>query len=268
MNDYECVSAAIRFLDERGGAQADLAMVSAQIGLSPSCFQRRFRAWAGGAPKDILQCLTLSHARDLMRRGESVLDEGDSGLVGLQDDCTMLAVATQGEIKGRGAGMIIEAGVVDGPFGNALIGETARGICHLSFFDQGKREQAIADMRADWPLAELRWNDAHAAGLAERIFHPAGSGGSWKLFVRGTPFQVCVWRALMKVQPGMLVSYSNLARAAGYPNAARATGSAVGSNAISFLIPCHRVVRESGVSGDYRWGALRKRVILAWECGR
>jgi AraC family transcriptional regulator of adaptative response/methylated-DNA-[protein]-cysteine methyltransferase len=136
-------------------------------------------------------------------------------------------------------------------------------------------------MRRDWPLANVEADDAHAARLAAMIFSAAPPSAPWKLFVRGTPFQLRVWRALLYVRPGTLVSYGKLAAAAGNPNASRATGSAaggargvrvsggaVGGNAISYLIPCHRVIRETGISGHYRWGAVRKRAILAWEAGR
>jgi AraC family transcriptional regulator of adaptative response/methylated-DNA-[protein]-cysteine methyltransferase len=272
MNDYERITAAIRYLDEHRAEQPGLATLSARIGLSPSHFHRMFSAWAGATPKDFLQCLTLSHARELLRRGENVLDAAlESGLSGpgrLHDLCVTLEAATPGEIKARGAGMGIRAGVAASPFGHCLIGETARGICHLSFFDEGERENAVAEMRADWPLAEVETDDDHAARRASEIFIPAVSPVSWKLFVRGTPFQLRVWRALLHVRPGTLVSYGKLAAAAGNPNASRATGSAVGGNAISFLIPCHRVIRETGISGHYRWGAVRKRAILAWESGQ
>jgi AraC family transcriptional regulator of adaptative response/methylated-DNA-[protein]-cysteine methyltransferase len=272
MSDYERIAAAIRYLDEHRAEQPDLATVSARIGLSPSHFHRLFAAWAGATPKDFLQCLTLSHARDLLRRGESVLDAAlESGLSGpgrLHDLCVTLEAASPGEIKARGAGMQIRAGVAASPFGHCLIGETARGICHLSFFDDGGRGNAMAEMLADWPMAEVETDDDHARSLAARIFAPAAPPAPWKLFVRGTAFQLRVWRALLKVRPGSLVSYGTLAAAAGNPNASRATGSAVGSNAISFLIPCHRVIRETGISGHYRWGAVRKRAILAWESGR
>lgn len=272
MNDYERIAEAIRFLDEHRAEQPDLAAVSSRIGLSPSHFHRMFSSWAGATPKDFLQCLTLSHAKDLLRQGESVLGAAlDSGLSGpgrLHDLCVTLEAATPGEIKARGAGMTIRAGVAQSPFGNCLLGETARGICHLSFFDDGGRDHAIAEMKADWPLADVAWDDAHASALAGRIFSPAAAEDSWKLFVRGTAFQLRVWRALLGVRPGTLVSYGRLAAAAGNPNASRATGTAVGSNAISFLIPCHRVIRETGISGHYRWGAVRKRAILAWESGR
>lgn len=272
MSDYQRIAEAIRFLDEHRAEQPDLATLSARIGLSPSRFHRLFSAWAGATPKDFLQCLTLSHAKELLRCGHNVLDSShESGLSGpgrLHDLCVSLEAATPGEIKARGAGMLIRAGVAQSPFGNCLIAETTRGICHLSFFDDGEREHAIAEMRRDWPLANVEADDTNAARLAAMIFTPAPPSAPWKLFVRGTPFQLRVWRALLHVGSGTLVSYGRLAAAAGNPNASRATGSAVGGNAISYLIPCHRVIRETGISGHYRWGAVRKRAILAWEAGR
>ena len=273
MNDYERIAGAIRFLDEHRAEQPDLATLAAVVGLSPSRFHRLFSAWAGATPKDFLQCLTLSHAKELLSQGENVLDSAlDSGLSGpgrLHDLCVTLEAATPGEIKSRGAGMTIRAGVAGSPFGRCLIGESTRGICHLSFFDEGNREHAIAEMRADWPLADVEWDDAQAARTGARIFSLSPAAGSpWKLFVRGTPFQLRVWRALLRVPPGALVSYGKLAAASGNPNASRAAGTAVGGNAISFLIPCHRVIRETGIPGHYRWGAIRKRAILAWESGR
>lgn len=273
MNDYERIAEAIRFLDERRHGQPDLATVAAHLGLSPSHFHRLFSKWAGATPKDFLQCLTLAHARDLLRRGESVLDAAlDSGLSGpgrLHDLCVTLEAATPGQIKARGAGLEIRAGIADSPFGNCLIGETPRGICHLAFFDEGGRGGALAALKTDWPLAAISWDDSQAARLCTGIFTTAPAHTPpWRLFVRGTPFQLRVWRALLEVPPGSLVSYGKLAAVAGNPKASRATGSAVGRNAVSFLIPCHRVIRETGISDHYRWGALRKRTMLAWENGR
>jgi AraC family transcriptional regulator, regulatory protein of adaptative response / methylated-DNA-[protein]-cysteine methyltransferase len=272
MSDYHRIAAAIRFLDEHRAEQPDLATLSARIGLSPSRFHRLFSAWAGATPKDFLQCLTLSHAKELLRGGNNVLDSAlESGLSGpgrLHDLCVSLEAATPGEIKSRGAGMLIRAGVATSPFGKCLIAENTRGICHLSFFDDEEREHAIAEMRRDWPLANVESDDANAARLAAMIFASAPPSAPWKLYVRGTPFQLRVWRALLHLRPGTLMSYGKLAEAAGNPNASRATGSAVGGNAVSYLIPCHRVIRETGISGHYRWGAVRKRAILAWEAGR
>jgi AraC family transcriptional regulator, regulatory protein of adaptative response / methylated-DNA-[protein]-cysteine methyltransferase len=270
MNDYDRIATAIRYLDEHRVGQPDLATLAAEAGLSASRFHRLFSAWAGATPKDFLQCLTLSHARELLRQGENVLNAAlDSGLSGpgrLHDLCVTLEAATPGEIKARGAGMTIRAGVAASPFGNCLIGETSRGICHLSFFDEGERDHAISEMKEEWPLAAISLNDEYATSVCGKIFSIAsGVSTPWKLFVRGTPFQLRVWRALLRVPPGSLISYGKLAAAAGNPNASRATGTAVGSNAISYLIPCHRVIRETGIPGHYRWGAVRKRTMLSRE---
>ncbi|MBC8125988.1 MAG: methylated-DNA--[protein]-cysteine S-methyltransferase [Gloeobacteraceae cyanobacterium ES-bin-144] len=272
MNDYERIAEAIRFLDAHRAEQPDLATLAAHIGLSQAHFHRMFSAWAGATPKDFLQCLTLSHARELLRDGENVLHSAlDSGLSGpgrLHDLCVSLEAATPGEIKAKGAGLTIVAGVADSPFGNCLIAETPRGICHLSFFDNVDCDASISELRADWPLATLVFNNVHAAELATKIFNPVRNPAPWKLHVKGSAFQLRVWRALLRVPTGSLVSYGKLAASAGNPSASRATGTAVGSNAISFLIPCHRVIRETGISGNYRWGAVRKRAILAWESSR
>ena len=181
----------------------------------------------------------------------------------------ILNAATPGEIQSRGRGLTVNAGVAACPFGPCLIGDTARGICHLAFFAAEDRACAMAEMLAAWPLAEVIWNDAHAALLAAEIFAPAATANPSaprNVFVRGTPFQLRVWRSLLRVvPPGALVTYRNLAAAAGHPNASRATGSAIGKNPVAFLIPCHRVIRGDGTPGHYRWGTLRKRAMLAWE---
>lgn len=270
MNDYERIAAAIRYIQAHRTEQPNLATVASSIGLSPSRFHRLYSAWASTTPKDLIQCLTLSHAKELLYQGKSVADAalgaGHFGPGGLHDPCVMIEAATPGQIKSRGAGMEVRAGVAATPFGNCLIGESPRGICHISFYDNGQREIAIKDMHAEWPLASFLWSDGQAESLCGKIFSlPGSSSTPWKLFVRGTPFQIKVWRALLRIPSGALASYSMIAAAAGHPKASRATGSAIGSNAISFLIPCHRVIRKTGVTGHYRWGAERKRAMLAWE---
>ena len=183
----------------------------------------------------------------------------------------VLIAATPGEIPSRGIGVTLDAGLAACPFGHCLIAETARGICHLAFFDEENRAQARAELHAAWPQAEVLWNDAHAARLAAEIFAPSLTekpSSPRRVFVRGTSFQLCVWRALLRVPAGSHVSYRALAAAAGHPDASRATGTAVGKNPVAFLIPCHRVIRANGTPGQYRWGALRKRAMLAWESAR
>lgn len=184
----------------------------------------------------------------------------------MNDPCVSLETASPEEIQARGAGLTLNAGVATSPFGPCLIAETTRGICHLAFFEPPDREHAIAAMLTAWPLAEVIWNEAHAKRLAARIFGRArGPSAPWQVFVRGTPFQLRVWRALLDVPRGSRVSYGQLAAAADNPKASRATGTAIGRNPVAFLIPCHRVIRATGATGAYRWGVERKRALLAWE---
>lgn len=272
MTDYERIALVIRYLDEHHAEQPALSALAQQAGLSPYHFHRLFSAWAATTPKDFLQCLTLSHAKELLRRGSSVLDvslhAGLSGPGRLHDLCVSLEAASPGELKSGGEGWIISAGFASSPFGICLVGEGPRGICHLSFVDSADGEAEWTVLRREWPRAMLHRDDSAASQWASRVFRqPAISHSqpALRAFVQGTKFQVRVWRALLQVQPGALVSYGRLAAALGSPAAARAVGTAAGHNPLAYLIPCHRVIRETGVIGDYRWGQVRKRAILAWE---
>jgi len=208
----------------------------------------------------------------LLRKGESVMDTAlQSGLSGpgrLHDLCVSLEAASPGELKSGGEGWTISAGFADSPFGRCSIAVSPRGICRLSFVESEDGAAELAALQEDWPRARLRRDDAIAARLAQQIFaRPARlrSGPTLRALVRGTAFQVRVWRALLQVRPGTLVSYGRLAACLGHPAAARAVGGAVGQNPLAYLIPCHRVIRETGIVGDYRWGQVRKRAMLAWE---
>lgn len=264
MNDYERVARIIRFLDAHRLAQPTLADLAAEAGLSESHFHRLFTRWAGATPKDFLQCLTAEFARDRLHRGESVLNAAlDAGLSSpgrLHDLCVTLEAATPGEIKAGGAGWSLDAGFAETPFGLCAIATGPRGVCHLAFVETEDRK----DIAAAWPRAEIRWSDAAARGIAAQIFKK-GRGEGLRAFVRATPFQLKVWRALLKVPAGSVVSYGHLAAAVGNPGAARAVGTAVGANPLAYLIPCHRVIRETGVIGQYRWGHERKCVMLGRE---
>jgi len=272
VNDYERIARVIRYLDERHTEQPDLSVLSRHVGLSPFHFHRLFTAWAGITPKDFLQCLTQSHARELLRQGKSILDTAmDTGLSGpgrLHDLCVNLEAASPGELKSGGEGWTIEAGVANSPFGRCVVGQSPRGICHFSFVDPGNLNSALAALQADWPNARLHRDDSMATRLSGRIFErsrPALAQTPLRVLVYGTVFQVRVWQALLKIPSGTLVSYGNLAAALDQPAAARAVGSAVGQNSLAYLIPCHRVIRETGIIGDYRWGSVRKRALVAWE---
>jgi AraC family transcriptional regulator of adaptative response/methylated-DNA-[protein]-cysteine methyltransferase len=195
------------------------------------------------------------------------LNAGLSGAGRLHDLCINLEAASPGEIKAGGEGWTIVAGYAESPFGECLIAESPRGICHLSFEDEWAR------IECDWPNAELVRDDQKADEICESIFLEGRSlsqpgttrRSSLRLLVRGTAFQVKVWRALLEIPQGKLASYGRLAELVGNPKASRAVGTAVGNNPIGYLIPCHRVIRETGAMGGYRWGAERKRAIQVWE---
>jgi AraC family transcriptional regulator of adaptative response/methylated-DNA-[protein]-cysteine methyltransferase len=272
MNDYERIALVIRYLDECHTEQPDLATLAEYVGLSQFHFHRLFSAWAAITPKDFLQCLTLSHAKELLNKGKSVLDaaliSGLSGPGRLHDLCISLEAASPGELKSGGEGWTISAGFADSPFGECLVGESPRGICHLSFVGSEDGAAEWAALQEHWPRALLHRDDSAASQLALRVFErPARSHSrpALRAFVQGTAFQVRVWRALLQVQPGTLVSYGHLAASLDKPFAARAVGTALGQNPLAYLIPCHRVIRETGVIGDYRWGQVRKRAMVAWE---
>ncbi|MDA8085154.1 MAG: methylated-DNA--[protein]-cysteine S-methyltransferase [Nitrospiraceae bacterium] len=272
MNDYNRIAHIIRYLDEHHTEQPGLATLAEHAGLSSFYFHRLFSAWAGITPKDFLQCLTLAHAKELLKEGESVmgaaLESGLSGPGRLHDLCVSLECASPGELKTGGSGWTIIFGIADTPFGKCMIGKSPRGICHLSFIHFDDEDTALEELRKNWPNARLSQNDTAAMGLARRIFGiSAGprTRPALRVFVRATAFQVRVWRALLQVPPGALVTYGRLAVSIGKPDAARAVGNAVGANQLAYLIPCHRVIRKTGVTGEYRWGRTRKRIILAWE---
>lgn len=271
MNDYERVASVIRFIDRHHTDQPALNALAGAAGLSPFHFHRLFSAWAGVTPKDFLQCLTLEHVKQLLRDGDNVFDAAiNAGLSGpgrLHDLCVTLEAASPGEMKTGGAGIQIDFGFADTPFGEALIAESKRGISHLTFVNGEGRTAARERLALEWPNAKLNRNDSRIAELATTIFINGGSTSRRPLstFVRGTPFQVRVWRALLRIPSGSLTTYGRLADAIGQSKAARAVGSAVGANPISFIIPCHRVIRETGALGNYGGGRIRKQVMVGWE---
>lgn len=274
MNDYERIATVLRFLDRHHSEQPDLAALARQVGLSTFHFHRLFSAWAGVTPKDFLQCLTVERVKEILRGSETVLDAAlDVGLSGpgrLHDLCVNLEAASPGEIKNAGENIDILYGVTATPFGEALIAETARGICHLSFIDSENADDAVARLRSDWSRANFSRNEKRAAELATSIFARAQDRQSsgrrtLRAFVRGTPFQVKVWRALLQIPEGKLTTYGRLASMIDLPGASRAVGSAVGANPLAFIIPCHRVIRQTGVLGNYRWDPVRKRAMIGWE---
>lgn len=270
--DYERVARAIEYLRHNAAGQPDLAAVARHLHLSEHHFQRLFTCWAGVSPKRFVQFLTLEHAKTRLATTRGVLDlAGAVGLSGpgrLHDLFVTLEAVSPGEYKASGAGLAIRYGVHPSPFGAALVATTGRGICALHFVDSPG--DGIERLRRDWPDAELCRDPGATAPVAERIFRPLSSppGRALALLVKGTNFQVKVWRALLELPSGSLATYGDVAARIGAPGSARAVGTAVGANPVAWLIPCHRVIRESGALGGYRWGTERKAAMLGWEAAR
>jgi len=272
--DYARIEAALRYLDAHAAQQPSLADVAKHVHLSEFHFQRLFRRWAGITPKRYLQVRTLAHAKQSLAAEKPLLDAAwEAGLSGpgrLHDLFVTLEAVTPGEYKTRGAGLAIEFGFHPTPFGLGLIGVTPRGICHLAFLDTGREAAALKDLRRAWPAAKLQESPTNSKEYMARIFGPRSMQNAEPLHVlhAGTNFQARVWNALLRIPPGTTASYAELARSIGHPRAARAVGQACARNSIAFLIPCHRVIRELGGLGSYRWGVPRKRILLAHEQAR
>ncbi len=271
--DFARVAAAVRFLSARRDAPPTLAEVAAHVGLSPFHFNRLFRRWAGITPKRFLGVLRAQAASGALRRGESVLaaalGAGLSGPGRLHDLLVTFEAATPGEIRRRGQGLEIRWGRCASPFGTLTAAQTPRGLCHLAFGDEARHE-APAALRAAWGRARLLRDDAVAARVVAQLWpaSPPQRRSRLALHVAGTNFQLRVWRALLELARDETTTYGDLARALRAPRAARAVGRAVGANPVAWLIPCHRVLRENGALGGYRWGEDRKRAMLAWEALR
>jgi len=269
-NDYQLVEQAIQFLDRNVRRQPELGEIAASVGLSEFHFQRLFQRWAGVSPKRFLQFQTAQEAKRVLQESGDLLDAsfhaGLSGPGRLHDLIVNVEAVTPGEYKHRGAGLAIAWGVHASPFGDCLLGLTSRGVCALEFLQPESEDEALARLRAQWEDAELLHAPRRTAPVAARIF---GADKQWQaplaVLVKGTNFQIKVWEALLRVPTGAITTYARLAESVGQPNAARAVGSAVAANPIAYLIPCHRVIRNTGAFGEYRWGALRKRVLLSAE---
>lgn len=270
MSDYDRIAKAISYITERVIDQPGLEEIAAHVHLSPFHFQRLFCRWAGTTPKRFLQVLTLERGKHLLDESRSLLEVSDSvGLSSssrLHDHFVSLEAVTPGEYKSKGKDLEIEYGVHSTPFGAIFVAVTGRGVCRAEFMDGNPIEVQLRDLRKTWPLASIAKNDETTRDVVEAMFGVSTAlENPLSLHVSGTNFQIAVWRALLRIPPGSVVSYSQMAAALGRPNSARAVGNAIGANPVALLIPCHRVIQQSGALGGYRWGQTRKQAIQVWE---
>ncbi len=275
LDGYAPVARAIDYLVTNWESQPGLEETAAVAGLSAPHFQRVFKEGAGVSPKRFLQAMAAGEARRAFDAGASVMDAafaaGLSGPSRLHDLFLVAEAMTPGAYRRKGAGETIRFAEADGPFGRALIGATAKGICWLSFVEPLGLARSLAEMKEDWPAASFVEDRGFILPLAAEAFAFAAGRPLDRplgLFVQGTNFQLKVWQALLSIPCGAPATYGEVAAAIGAPGASRAVGAAVGANMISLLIPCHRVILGSGVIHNYRWGANRKRALLALEAAR
>ncbi|GAB3256870.1 methylated-DNA--[protein]-cysteine S-methyltransferase [Larkinella harenae] len=271
---YRQIARSIEYVTANFRQQPTLAEVAEHANLSDYHFQRLFSDWAGVSPKKFLQYITLDFAKERLRGGITLAEAADeTGLSGtgrLHDLFVGLEGVTPGQFKQAGEGLTVRYGIFESPFGPYLLGAIGDKITKLEFLDETEPTDEIqlaSRFATDWPEAKLIHDTADLRLLADRIFVNS-ERKPLRVLVKASPFQLKVWEALLRIPEGQVVSYDQIAAAIGMPLASRAVGTAIGSNPVGYLIPCHRVIRKTGLFGNYRWGAIRKTALLGWEAAQ
>ena len=269
--NYQRIEKAIQFIEKHYKSRPDLNQMAASVHLSRYHFDRLFKRWVGISPIQFMQYLTLDYAKQKLAAAQKLLDVSlDTGLSGpgrLHDLFITFEALSPGEFKNQGAGLEVTYGFSPTPFGECLLATTARGICHLGFVQEHFRPAAREELFQQLPQALFRENPHQTDPLIKEIFRSNRPKDTrpFNLHLKGTNFQINVWRALLKIPEGWLVSYQDIAFYLGQPKAFRAVANAVALNPISYLIPCHRVIFKSGKIHRYHWGTARKKALIGWE---
>lgn len=267
--NYNRIALAIDYIKENFKEQPNLDVIAEKVHLSPFHFQRLFTEWAGISPKKFLQYISVAHAKKMLKEKQLTLfdaafETGLSGTGRLHDLFVNIEGMTPAEYKNDGKNLIIQYSFAESPFGKLIVASTAKGVCYMAFNDD--EEKAVELLKAKFPNASFVCKSDDFQHNALFIFQDDWSKlPEIKLHLKGTDFQLKVWEALMKIPMGQLSTYGEIARQIEKPNASRAVGTAIGSNPIAFLIPCHRVIQSTGVFGGYMWGNTRKTAIIGWE---
>lgn len=268
--NYARIAKAIEYIQNNFTQQPSLAEVAAHIHLSETHFQRIFTEWAGVSPKKFLQYMSLEHAKRILKSESehSILTAsfatGLSSSSRLHDLFIHIEGMTPAEYKQGGSALTIAYCFADSLFGPVIIASTGKGICHIAFIQE--QQHALQDLKQQFPHATyIEHTDALQHKVIALLQSDPTRLSEIKLHLKGTAFQLKVWESLLKIPMGHLVSYGSIAHDIGNDKAARAVGTAIGSNPVAFLIPCHRVIQASGNFGGYMWGSTRKTAIIGWE---
>ena len=270
--NYDRVEEAIEYINTHFKSQPGLDEVAEKIHLSPYHFQRLFTDWAGVSPKKFLQYISIEHAKNILKERKASLfdvafETGLSGTGRLHDLFINIEGMTPGEYKNGGENLSINYSFAESPFGDILVASTSKGICHMAFADNDK--EALKTLQDSFPNAHYKQMVDLIQQNALYIFtHDWKDFDKIRLHLKGTAFQIKVWEALLKIPMGQLSTYGNIADQLDSPGASQAVGSAVGSNPVAFLIPCHRVIQSTGVVGQYHWGSIRKTAMIGWEAAK
>jgi AraC family transcriptional regulator of adaptative response/methylated-DNA-[protein]-cysteine methyltransferase len=267
--NFNRVAEAIEYLIQHAKAQPTLDQVAETAHISPAHFQRIFSEWVGTSPKQFLKYISVEHAKKILREHKGTLTDatyeiGLSSTSRLHDLFVTIEGMTPAEYKNDGEGLPIAFSFQETLFGKIIVASTPKGVCHMMFEEDEKT--AIDNLKEKFPKATLiEKRDTHQQ-RALAIFQTDWSDlKEIKLHLKGTDFQLKIWEALLKIPMGELTTYGKIAEQVGNPKASRAVGTAIGSNPIAFLIPCHRVIQSSGLFGGYMWGTTRKTAIIGWE---
>ncbi|WP_294316231.1 methylated-DNA--[protein]-cysteine S-methyltransferase [uncultured Chryseobacterium sp.] len=270
--DYERIARAIDYIRSNFRLQPGLEEVAEEISLSPAHFQKMFSDWAGTSPKKFLQFISLEHAKSLLKEEkaslfDTALETGLSSTSRLHDLFVKIEGMSPAEYKNGGKSLRINYSFSGSPFGNVIAGSTEKGICYLAF--ENDIPKALGDLQAKFPNASFFEQQDDFQKNALSIFSKDWTElNTVKLHLKGTDFQLKVWESLLTIPMGKLSTYGKLAEKIGHSKASRAVGTAIGSNPVAFLIPCHRVIQSSGKIGGYMWGTERKQLIIGWESSR
>ena len=270
--NFSRIEEAISYINNNFKAQPGLEELAEKIHLSPFHFQRLFTEWAGVSPKKFLQYISVEHAKTILKDKQATLfdaayETGLSGTSRLHDLFIKIEGMTPGEFKNGGENLTINYSYAESPFGNILVASTSKGICHMAFVDS--EEEALYKLQSSFPNAKYKQMVDLIQQNALYIFtHDWSKLNQIKLHLKGTHFQLKVWETLLKIPMGQLSTYGNIATQIKNPKASRAVGSAIGSNPVAFLIPCHRVIQSTGTIGGYHWGSTRKTAMIGWEAAK
>jgi len=273
--NYYRIEKAIRFIKDHAHSQPTLEQIANHVSMSATNFQKMFTNWAGISPKSFLQYLSIENAKRI------ILDKKESTLIEISEDIGLSSTSrlhdlfikiermTPGQFLKGAKGLTINYNYYPSIFGDVIIASTTLGICFCAFIEEDKPDVGLQQLKLKYPKAELiqAEKDSHISALDvinQKLNHP----NFIKIHLIGTDFQIKVWEALLKIPSGNLLTYGKIAHFIESPKSSRAVGTAIGSNPIAYLIPCHRVIQSTGNFGGYMWGSDRKSAIIGLELSK